>query len=65
MIKYDFHMHSLNSLDGKQSVDDACRAAIEKGLTGIAITDHADICFFEKDDTITRFKKLIDEIKNA
>ena len=65
MIKYDFHMHSINSLDGQQSVDDACRAAIEKGLTGIAITDHADICFFEKDDTITRFKKLIDDIKSA
>lgn len=65
MIKYDFHMHSDNSLDGRQSVDDACRAAIEKGLSGIAITDHADICFFEKDDTINRFKKCISDIQEA
>ncbi len=65
MIKYDFHMHSDNSLDGRQTVDDACRAAVEKGLTGIAITDHADICFFEKDDTINRFKKLISDINIA
>ncbi|MBQ8254089.1 MAG: histidinol-phosphatase HisJ family protein [Clostridia bacterium] len=65
MIKYDFHMHSDNSLDGRQSVDDACRAAIEKGLRGIAITDHADICFFEKDDTINRFKKCIADVNEA
>ncbi len=65
MIKYDFHLHSDNSLDGRQSVDDACRSAIEKGLSGIAITDHADICFFEKDDTITRFKKMISDINEA
>lgn len=65
MIKYDFHIHTDNSLDGRQSVDDACRAAIEKGLSGIAITDHADICFFEKDDTINRFKKLISDINHA
>ncbi len=65
MIKYDFHIHTDNSLDGRQSVDDACRTAIEKGLSGIAITDHADICFFEKDDTINRFKKLISDTELA
>ncbi len=65
MIKYDFHIHTDNSLDGRQTVDDACRAAIEKGLTGIAITDHADINFFEKDDTINRFKKLLSDIEKA
>lgn len=65
MIKYDFHMHSDNSLDGRQSVDDACRAAIEKGLTGIAITDHADICFFEREDTVNRFKRCISDINAA
>ena len=65
MIKYDFHIHTDNSLDGRQSVDDACRAAIEKGLKGIAITDHADICFFEREDTVNRFKKVISEIESA
>ena len=65
MIKYDFHMHSTNSLDGRQSIDEACMSAIEKGLSGIAITDHADINFFEKDKTIDRFTNLISEISDA
>ena len=65
MIKYDFHMHSTNSLDGRQTVEEACLSAIEKGLCGIAITDHADINFFEKDKTIYRFINLISDIGKA
>lgn len=36
----DYHMHSNNSIDGKNSVMELCRSAIEKGLSEIAITDH-------------------------
>lgn len=38
---YDCHIHSDNSIDGKSSVDEICKAAIEKGATLITITDHA------------------------
>lgn len=38
---YDCHIHSDNSIDGKSSVDDICKAAVEKGITAITITDHA------------------------
>ncbi len=65
MIKYDTHIHSDSSLDGRQTVDDACRVAIEKGLSGITISDHADICFFERENTIDRFNKCISAIKSA
>ena len=65
MIKYDFHMHSTNSLDGRQSVEEACITAIEKGLCGIAITDHADINFFVKDKTLDRFTNLISDLESA
>ena len=39
---YDFHTHSVNS-DGFGTVDELCGFAIEKGVTGFALTDHADM----------------------
>lgn len=38
---YDCHIHSDNSVDGKNSVDEICQTSIEKGITAITITDHA------------------------
>lgn len=42
MFKCDYHTHSLFSFDGDgtSSPDALCRAAIEKGITDLAITDH-------------------------
>ena len=40
---FDMHTHSEYSFDGNHSCEDLCKAAIEKGITGIAITDHCDI----------------------
>ena len=37
---YDSHTHTINSPDSTQTIDDLCLAAIEKGVTGVAITDH-------------------------
>lgn len=39
----DYHLHTTFSKDGKQSPDELCRAALSKGVTHIAITDHVDI----------------------
>ena len=38
---YDCHIHSNNSVDGKSSIDEICKTAIEKGAKLITITDHA------------------------
>ena len=38
---YDCHIHSDNSVDGKSSIDEICKTAIEKGAKLITITDHA------------------------
>lgn len=38
---YDCHIHSEFSIDGKDSIDEICKTAIEKGATAITITDHA------------------------
>lgn len=39
----DLHTHTFFSFDGKQTVDELCRAAIDKGLSAVAITEHCDI----------------------
>lgn len=43
----DLHTHSNNSFDAKSSVDSMCKAAINKGLYAIAITDHCEAPFIK------------------
>ena len=61
---YDCHMHTVNS-DGKSTIDQMCESAIEKGVSGIAITDHADMNFYESRDTYNRIKGAIAQIRQA
>lgn len=61
---YDMHCHSTNS-DGRQSVDEMCLSAMERGVTGFAVTDHADMNFYESRDTYNRICKSLDDIKQA
>ena len=42
-MKYDFHTHSKYSLDGYVEPRDIVRAAVNAGLSGIAVTDHNTI----------------------
>lgn len=42
MLYCDIHTHSDNSFDAKNSVDAMCRAAIERGLYALAVTDHCE-----------------------
>ncbi len=37
---YDCHTHSINSHDGRETIDALCKQAIKIGLSGIAISDH-------------------------
>ena len=53
---YDSHMHTANS-DGKSTVAQMCQAAVEKGVKGITITDHADMNFYESRNTYNRIKE--------
>lgn len=64
MMIYDTHMHTSNS-DGSCSVDEMCISAIEKGVAGIAITDHANISVYELQDTLNKIKKCLSEIQCA
>ena len=40
---YDTHTHSRHSFDGRDSVEEMCRAAQKTGLAGICITDHYEV----------------------
>lgn len=40
---FDYHIHSKYSIDGKMTMDEACRQAIELGLDEIVFTDHIDL----------------------
>lgn len=40
MLRFDLHVHSDYSPDGHSSVEEILRAAQQKGLDGVAITDH-------------------------
>lgn len=61
---YDFHAHSVNS-DGFGTVDELCGFAIEKGIAGFAVTDHADMEYYAERDTYNRIKKSISDVLEA
>lgn len=42
MYSADYHVHSTFSPDGRQTVDDICRAALAAGLMEVCITDHTE-----------------------
>jgi len=67
---FDSHIHSKNSPDSKQTLDEICLAAIEKGVKGIAITDHANMDllsarFFGEIDNYQNIKNSIEDIYAA
>ena len=43
MKLYDMHTHSIHSPDGRSPMEAMFESAVQKGLCGICITDHADV----------------------
>jgi len=41
---YDLHCHTVGSIDSPLHLEDAVKTAKERGLDGIAVTDHDNIC---------------------
>lgn len=46
---YDYHVHTSFSEDSSMSLDEACLAAIERNVVEMAITDHLDIDYPDRD----------------
>ena len=57
---YDSHMHTVNS-DGRSTIAEMCQSAVEKGVSGITITDHAHLTHMEEYDILPRIQACIDE----
>lgn len=62
---FDSHVHTKNSIDGINSVMEMANMAIKRGLTGIAITDHANINAFARQKVEEGIKNSIKEIEEA
>ena len=61
-MRVDSHVHSHNSHDCKCQIDDMARAAAQKGLDGITVTDHCDVILW-RDVDIT--KSILSSVKEA
>lgn len=63
--RYDYHIHTIHSGDGKSTIDEVCESAIKKGLKEIAVTEHFEPISTDKEYKF--YKPLIcrDEIINA
>jgi len=65
MMIYDTHIHSEHSHDGKVPVNELAKAAMEKGLKGITITDHFDSDIYKTEKDFSHIYKSISDTKNA
>lgn len=61
----DFHTHTNNSLDSNRTMDELIKCAMDKGLTGIAVTDHAETWYFEQHQVIKHITDCINQVKDA
>ena len=65
MIAYDQHLHTHCSHDSRESLDAICRAARARGLSGVAITDHADLFGVDLAETRERIARSVLEAGEA
>ncbi|WP_343008796.1 histidinol-phosphatase HisJ family protein [Clostridium celatum] len=62
MYLVDYHMHSNNSFDSKETVASVCEAAIVKGIKEICFTEHFSVKEGLKSHGFLNLKKYSDEI---
>lgn len=60
---FDTHIHTNNSPDSKQSIDTVCTTAIEKGLSGISICDHAEVSLFHRHNFHELIKSSVKDVR--
>ena len=65
MLLIDSHVHSHHSRDSRQTLEEIYRAAVEKGLSGVAVTDHADLWVIKKEDVFNHIAASTMEAKLA
>ncbi|GIM27998.1 histidinol phosphate phosphatase [Clostridium polyendosporum] len=62
---YDYHIHTTYSVDGKNTLLEVCKSAVEKGLKEIAITDHFEPTSKDEKYEIYKPNNLLLEVAEA
>lgn len=62
---FDTHSHTLNSHDSKQSIEELCISAIEKGLKAITVTNHVDTFAYTEEHNSNVIYADIEDVKRA
>lgn len=65
MYLIDYHIHSNNSFDSKETINSVCQAAIEQGINEICFTEHFSVKEGVKSHGYINLKKYSDEIREA
>lgn len=65
MYLIDYHIHSNNSFDSKETIMSVCEAAIEKGINEICFTEHFSVKKGLKSHGFLNLKKYSDEIREC
>lgn len=58
---FDMHTHTNFSHDSKAEPEDNCLAAISKGISGLAFTDHADMWYYNERNTLEHIVSSTDK----
>lgn len=61
----DYHVHSNNSFDGVNSIDDICRSAINSGIYEICFTEHFSVDSKDVSYGVLDYNKYHEEIKSC
>ncbi|WP_369713654.1 histidinol-phosphatase HisJ family protein [Leptotrichia sp. HSP-342] len=61
----DYHVHSTNSFDGKSSVEDMCKRAIEIGDYAICFTEHFSVDPRDVSYGVLDYEKYENEVRKA
>lgn len=62
---FDSHTHSDNSFDGEHSITFLCEQAVQRGMLGIAITDHCDVDMESESQFVQRLVQSNFEVRKA
>ena len=61
----DYHVHSNNSFDGKNSIEEMCKKAIEINLSEICFTEHFSVDPRDVSYHVLNYEKYFSEIEKA
>lgn len=65
VLQADYHLHTVYSFDGHESVETVCSRAFENHLDEIAITDHLDLYSNRSYESILDLHHLFRDIRTA